>query len=110
MQVSARRCRNFSSHAVDRLTPGEDGKRKVFHSTAIDKITEFIGTFKDRNVFEDAELAEVVKKVKMLNDGITVSDLRTDEAIRGAYRAAAEKLKGQMDLLVEDAPERDFGD
>ena len=97
-------------HAVSRLGENLDGKRKVLHETVLTNISEFVGTFKARNICDDAELDAVVDKVKALNEGITIKDLRSDEALRDAYRAAASKLKAQMDTLVSDAPERDFGD
>lgn len=74
---------------VERLTPAEDGKKKVFTSTAVTNINEFLSTFELRNVTDDAELGALVEKARGIMTGIDVKTLRSDDLIR---QGVAEKL------------------
>jgi len=69
--------KDLVAHAIDRLTPDADGKRKVFCESTFTKFTEFFETFSARNLMEDAELEAVVDQAKKIISGLSgVDDLR----------------------------------
>lgn len=65
-------------HAVERLSD-ENAK---FKAGTITNFTEFFGTFKDRNLWGDAELDQIVAKATDVLNGVTPQDLRDDTALR----------------------------
>lgn len=57
------------SHMVERLSPGEDGKEKVFRDSMIQNFQTFFCHFRERNLFNDAELQALVSKAQEVLKG-----------------------------------------
>lgn len=91
---------------VDKLTPGEDGKKKIFRNTAITNIQEFLSTFDMRNVTDDAKLKAIVDKARALLSGVDPEQLRTEEGLRDAVRNGFEKIQSSMSGMIEVKPKR----
>ena len=102
-------CKALLDHAVDRLSPDTDGKKKVLHETVLTNIADFLGTFRSKNICEDGELDAIVSDIKDLNAGLDIKKLRSEESVRDAAKSGFEKLKARMDQLVQDAPMRELG-
>lgn len=98
-------------HMVERLTPGADGKRKIFHDTMAEKVKDFVATFDARNITDDAELKEQVEKMGKLMAGVDVDRMRDSEELRERLRADMALIKTGLDKLVINRPSRsyDFG-
>jgi len=97
---------DMTDHLVEKLTPGEDGKKKVFRDSAVVKFNEFLSTFAFRNVADDAELLKVVEKAKGLLKDVNAQDLRTNEALRDQVQAGFSKIKQQLAGMVTTQPRR----
>jgi len=93
-------------HLVDRLSASPDGKRKRFHATAITNLQEFLGTFRARNITEDKELSDLVERAQQLIDGVDPALLRTNEGLRDVIRSGFEQIRGKLDTMVVDQPDR----
>lgn len=91
---------------VDKLTPGEDGKKKIFRNTAITNIQEFLSTFDMRNVTDDSKLKAIVDKARALLSGVDPEQLRTEEGLRDAVRNGFEKIQSSMSGMIEVKPKR----
>lgn len=89
------------SHLVDRLKPGEDGKQKRFHKSAVSNITEFLSTFRDRQITNDDELLAVVKKAEAVLGGVDSKELRKDGAFRRDMQNKMTEIGEQLGNMVE---------
>lgn len=87
-------------HMVERLETGKDGKQKIFKASMIGNIMEFINTFDARNITEDAQLKELVKKARDLTEGVDAETLRTDEQLRAKLKIGMSGLKAKLDEIV----------
>lgn len=80
-------------HMVDRLSPGDDGKPKIFHESFVNKLREFLDTFKNRDLLNDVELAWLVERARAVMNGATVEMLRTDEQYRSTVHQQFEAIE-----------------
>ena len=87
-------------HFVERLTPDEDGKRKVFRSSFVEGFRDFLDTFNGRNLTDDKSLNELVEKAKKVMEGVNVNSLRKDDNIRDKVLGSFESLKNSTAALV----------
>jgi ribosomal protein S15P/S13E len=93
------------NHMVDRLTD-EDGKKKVFRNSMLDKINDAISVFNPRNLSEDSDLALLVNQAQQMLNGVSPEQLRSDEAIRRNLQQSFSQMKQQLDCLVEEEADR----
>lgn len=91
---------------VERLSPGEDGKPKVFRDSLVKNLSEFLGTFNFRNVVDDDELAALMQKARDLLAGIDPKTLRDSESTRASVAKGFGDLKAQLEPMVTDKPKR----
>jgi hypothetical protein len=94
------------NHLVDKLSPGEEGKKKIFRDTAVSKFQEFLQTFDARNVTDDAQLKKLVDQAKNLLEGVDPQVLRSNEGARDSVRAGFEKIKAAIDPMIVVKPRR----
>lgn len=87
---------------TDRFTSGPDGKPKVFKNATVDNFFEFFETFKERNVFEDAQLSELVDRASSILGGRTAGSIRTNDQLR---ERIAKDMK-QVESAMAEAFER----
>lgn len=93
-------------HMADSLGKTPDGKKKVFKTSSIDKLKEFMDDFASKNITGDAELAKLVGNARSLLNGVAPEALRKDESLREATGAKLAEIKDKMNKLLTDAPKR----
>lgn len=93
-------------HMVERLAPGADGKPKVFKSSTVDNIVDFVKTFDARNVTGDAELKQLVDKARSLMAGVDAEAIRTNDDLRAKMMLGMASLKQSLDGMVITKPAR----
>lgn len=93
-------------HLVERLTPGPDGKAKVFRDTALENLQGFFERFRSLNVGSNAALDDLVEQAQAAVRGIDPKALRTDVHARDSIRDAMQNLGQQLDGLLVDRPKR----
>lgn len=98
------------AHLEERLTPSEDGKKKVLRDTPVSNLQEFLGKFAKYNVTGDVKLAELVERAHELVGGTSAETLRSSDEWREKIRKGMEGIKGQLSGMVEDAAGRKFRD
>lgn len=99
----------LTASMVERLTPGEDGKPKVFRDSLVTNMTEFLDTFTAKNtITNDAELAAVVADMRGLLAGVSPTALRKDEAIRATVTENVQRIKDHLASMVINKPARAF--
>jgi hypothetical protein len=97
------------THLRDKLTPGEDGKKKVLRDTAVTNLQEFLENFSLRNVTNDADLAKLAEDCKRMIDPFSDVDvLRNVASYRQQLASDLSAVKTQLDSLVAEKPSRKF--
>jgi hypothetical protein len=95
---------------AESLTPKDGGEKKKFYPSSVEKITDFIESFKKRNICNDVELEAEVEKLSGLVKGINVEKLsageKGDNALRETVRKQMEEAKGSLDQLLVSASAR----
>lgn len=99
--------REMIAHLAERLAGGStDGKAKVFRESAVTHINDFLAFFDPRNVTDDTELATLVGKCRKVMEGVSVEDLRKDDAYRANVAKQVDGIKVALETLVIAAPTR----
>lgn len=96
------------NHAIERLTPGEDGKPKTFRDTLVGNVQEFLDTFQKRNLTNDVELQQLVNKAQEILIGVEPDALRKDVEVRDQFLKQFNDVKAALDPLVEVKKARVF--
>lgn len=87
-------------HMVDRLTPSEDGKKKIFKASAVTSFQEFLTTFSNRNLTNDTALDGLVAQAKQLLNGVDADQIRSQDGLRDALATGFSAIKDAMDGMV----------
>jgi hypothetical protein len=95
-------------HAIERLTPGEDGKAKIFKESTIANLDSFLTLFEDRNITNDAQLSTIVQDVRRIMGGLSAADLRKDAASRASVAEQFAQAKALLDTMIGQRPDRQF--
>jgi len=95
---------------AESLTNKEDGTKRKFYPSSVEKITEFIDSFSKRNICNDEELAAEVATLRDMVSGINVDKLsagsKGDDAMRAEVRARMETVKVGLEKLTVSANAR----
>ena len=94
-------------HMIERLTPSEDGKPKVFKKSLVENLDSFMGElFTAKNsVLNDDDLAALVSRGRELLQGVESKDLKS-QALASSIRAGFEGIKTRLDGMVAVRPGR----
>jgi hypothetical protein len=94
------------SHMAERLSGEEDGKPKRFKSSMLEKMDAFLGSFDDRNLFNDEILADLVARARTIVSDVSAENLRENEKLRNRISSKMGKLVQAIDKTMEDLPRR----
>jgi hypothetical protein len=94
------------SHLHERLTPDEEGNRKVFHKTTLENLSTFFQSFRDVASGYDTGLDSVVKQAEQVLQGVTPDELRKDALTAGEVRTKMAEVLSAIDQRLLDAPKR----
>lgn len=111
--------RDMIKHMVERLSPGVDGKRKIFRDSLVQNFQEFLSTLNSRNITGDMELSQLAETAQKVivgdcSDVYQIKDkfsqapdlLKDDEVFRGQVAKGLAEVKVSLDKLLIDAPSR----
>lgn len=93
---------------VDKLQPGEDGKRKRLSTASVEKLQTFLSTFDLRNVTGDAELSALVARAREVIGGTNVEALRESKDLQASVLASFKTLQADIQPLVVGRGARTF--
>lgn len=85
----------------DTLSGKLDGEKKRLNQGKLDKVAEFLNTFKMKNVFNDAELERTILDAQNMVEGIEYTDLNKDKELSAMMVEEMAKIKGQLEGMVE---------
>jgi hypothetical protein len=94
-------------HAVlskisDRLTPEEDGKKKIFHETMLTNADELCELLQGLNVMNDPKLETARVKLRNALVGVSAKELREVESARVEVKRSVDEILGQFDWFASD--------
>jgi hypothetical protein len=81
---------------TDRFTESTEGKPKVFKNATVESFYEFFETFKERNIFRDEQLAELVERAQAVLGGVSAENIRTNEGLRESIRTGMAEIETAM--------------
>jgi hypothetical protein len=85
---------------TERFTDGPNGNPKVFKNGTVNNFYEYFETFKDRNIFKDDQLAELVEQAQGILAGKSADAIRSDEHLKDRVRGGMEEVeKAMADIL-----------
>jgi hypothetical protein len=93
-------------HMVERLSGEVDGKPKKFKNSMMEKMSEFLESFGDRNLFCDEKLAELVDQARDVVNELSTDELRRDANLGSYIAEEMNQLRGAVDGALEDLPRR----
>ncbi len=96
------------THAVDRLTSDADGKPKRFHYTMIEKLDDFLTTFRSRNIVQDASLEALVDQARELLTGVDPESIRKNGDVRDMLKEGFDRINATLDTMVVVTPGRQY--
>lgn len=98
--------RDLVAHLADRLTPGEEGEKKILKSSAVTKIKEFLELAEARNVTGDEDLNRLFAETRNIISNVDPLVLRDSEVLRSEIRSNMERIKSQLDGQIQAAGSR----
>jgi ElaB/YqjD/DUF883 family membrane-anchored ribosome-binding protein len=94
----------------DKLTPGDDGSKKILKESAIVNVQKFLDDFPLRNVTNDTELEAVVAQVRELLSGVSAPTIKSSDELRSKVLEGIEKVSANLGDMIEIKANRKFRD
>jgi len=88
------------SNICDRFENGGK-KKKIFKNSTVNNFYEFFEQFKERNIFNDEELDELVIKAQAVLKGRDPDEIRSNDSMKKLIRADMLPLEEQLKRLTE---------
>ena len=84
----------------ERFNTGPDGKPKVFKNATINNFYEYFETFKERNIFRDEELTELVSRAQEILGGASAESIRSNGNLRQRIAAGMSEVEQAMENIL----------
>ena len=85
---------------VDRITErfsnGKNGDSKIFKNGTVNNFYEYFETFKERNIFKDEKLAELVERAKSILGGQSAEDIRANDRLKERIKDGMQGVEQAM--------------
>jgi hypothetical protein len=93
----------FLTQLAAALRPDDDGKRRVLRQKSLDRMMDFLRTYRLQDVTGWEELAAVTDKARDLLSGVDAEVLREEKRAAQRVLAGVETLMGEIAPLLEEA-------
>jgi hypothetical protein len=104
-------CSELVAAMAEKLTVAEGEKPKVFRDSLVNNLNEFTKLFDDLNyVAGDAQLAELVAKIRGILKGVKPADLRTKPNVRQAVADSMGAIRETLDQMTAERATRAYYD
>jgi hypothetical protein len=84
---------------TDRFAQTDTGKPKVFKNATVESFYDFFQTFKDRNIFEDEQLTELVNRAQAVLKGSNVDQIRSNNKLKDNIKSGMTDIEHAMHKL-----------
>jgi len=81
---------------TDRFSHGPNGDVKIFKNGTVNHFYEYFETFKERNIFKDHELSELVERAKGILGGKSAEEIRGNDRFKKRIREGMEDVEKAM--------------
>jgi hypothetical protein len=105
-QVLLKEFRDMTKRLADRLTPGEDGKPKVFRDSLVGNLQEWLDVFDQRALTDDDDLVALVQKARALISGIKPDTIRESEGLKAEVAQEMQLITERLDACIVEKPGR----
>ena len=85
---------------TERFSNGQNGNSKVFKNGTVNNFYEYFETFKERNIFKDAQLAELVDRAKTILGGQSAEEIRSNEYLKERIRDGMQGVETAMGEIL----------
>ena len=75
-------------------------KPKIFKNGTVENFYEFFETFKERNIFKDEQLAELVERAQAILGGRSAESIRSDEQVKERIGEAMKDVESAMTEIL----------
>lgn len=103
--------RRVTAKLAESLKPGDDGKVKRFHKSAVENVNKLFDRFSEldfsgRNGGAKSALGKMLDEARNVVDGKTAKSLKGDATQRNEVGQVMERLSKSLESMLEDAPIR----
>jgi hypothetical protein len=85
---------------VDQLGTSEDGRKKAFRKSSVEKLASFLSELPFRNVMQNGDISDLCVKASRLLEGVDVESVKKHDDYREGVRRSFEVLAERLDKLV----------
>ena len=94
------------TNIADKLQNHDDGKPRRLRDAAVENLKQFLDNFSSRNIFEDAQLSELVEQCRGIISNTNANAIRGNTQVREEVHLQMEKILAGIDASLEDLPRR----
>ena len=94
------------SNIADKLQNHDDGRPRRLRDAAVENLKQFLDNFSSRNIFEDAQLSELVEQCRGIITNTNAKTIRGNTQVREEVHLQMEKILAGIDASLEDLPRR----
>jgi hypothetical protein len=84
---------------TERFTQDGSEKPKVFRNATVESFYEYFETFKERNIFQDQDLAAMVNQAQAILSSRSADQIRSNESMKEEIRAGMTDIENAMTTL-----------
>lgn len=81
---------------TERFDNGSEGKPKVFKNGTVNNFYDYFETFKERNIFKDDELSELVARAQNILGDQSAESIRSSDQLKDRIRSGMEEVEAEM--------------
>ncbi len=85
---------------TERFASGPDGKTKIFKNATVHNFYEFFQTFKDRNIFRDDQLAELVERAQGILGNQSADTIRVNDNLKDRIKEGMQTVETAMSEIL----------
>lgn len=81
---------------TERFTETADGKPKIFKNATVESFYQYFENFKERNIFRDEQLAQLVERAQAVLGEVSPESIRSNEGLKGDIRVGMSEIEKAM--------------
>lgn len=94
------------TNIADKLQNHDGGKPRRLRDAAVENLKQFLDNFSSRNIFDDAQLSELVEQCRGIITNTNANAIRGNTQVRQELHQQMAKLLTGIDASLEDLPRR----
>ena len=98
-QLAVQSLREEFAGMIERITERfstNGGAPKIFKNSTVNNFYEYFETFKQRNIFKDRELEEIVARAQAILGGKSAEDIRNNENLKNRIGTSMQEVEKAM--------------